>query len=209
MRILTGCAEKSSRIRPLCTPWCTALLNSLASKSWLQNFRQLAKRVPASGVYPAYHSSIKKLTASQQELVKQFPKAASSKPCCSESLVSFGEALPGEGSQSWDVQFLLLTLLEGLKKSISIFPFLLLHTSLYVPFTSLHPSLAAEDYCWTGISLFSRFTGPWLPAGNPQGHPSLLFTDRKDRGVWPSWPLLKIMLSQLQLFLSTSAGGRK
>lgn len=37
----------------------------------------------------------------------------------------------------------------------------------------------------------------------------LSWLDRKHRGVRPSWPLSQIMLSQLQLFLSTSAGGRK
>lgn len=206
--------KRREEFDPFESPDLLYLLNPLGQKSWLKNLRQLAKRVPADEVYPAHCSSVKKLTSSQQGVVRQFPKAASSKMCCNVSRAVLGQGLPPEGSQSRAVQFLILTLPERLKRAFQVFwpwlPSPLLCISLQAPFISLHPTLAAEDYCRTAISLlFSQFAWPWLPTGSPQGHPLLLFTDRKDRGVWPSWPLLKIMLSQLQLFLSTSAGGRK
>lgn len=152
-----------------------------------------------------------KKTSSQQELVRQFPKAASSKRSCNVN--TFGQGVPPGGSdpELSSSQFSPYSMTTKSISSFLIMTFLSdalqLSTS---PFISLHPSLAAENYCQTGTPLlFRRIMWPGLPTSSLLGHPSLLFTDRKDRGVWPSWPLLKIMLSQLQLFLSTSAGGRK
>lgn len=87
-------------------------------------------------------SSVKKLTASQQELVRQFPKAASSKLYCNVSTATFGQGLPPEGSWSRAVQFLILTLPERLKRTFQVFWAWLLSPllcmSLQAPFISLH-----------------------------------------------------------------------
>jgi len=169
--------KNRAEFAPFASPDLLYLLNPLAQKSWLKNHRQLAKRVPADEVYPVHHSSVKKLTASQQELERQLPEAASSKQCCNVSTATFSQGLPPEGSRSRTDSHLT----RETKKSVSSFPSM----------TSLPVRTATT------------------PCRQPAGHPLLLFTGRKDGGVWPSWPLLKIMLSQLKRFLSTSAGGRK
>lgn len=194
MRILTDCAEKKrGEFSPFSFPDLLYLLNPPAHKSWL-HLRRLAKSVPADEAYPAHHSSVKQLSASQQELVRQFPKAASSKLCCNVSTAAFGQGLPPESSRSRAVQFLIPTLPKRLKRVFQVFwawlPSPLLCISLQAPFIPLRPSSAAEDHCQTGISLlFGQFVWPRLPTGSPRGHPSLLLTDRKDRGVTQLAPI--------------------
>lgn len=202
-----------SRICPLCIPWLTVPAQSPSTEKLTWKPQMIGKKSSCRWSLPCASQQRRKANCFLAGAGKVIPKgcflwAVWWREC--------GHGWPGGPTRSGSraVQFLILALTQRLKRAFQVFwawlPSLMVFISLQAPFISLHPSLAAGDFCPTGISLlFSQFVWPWLHTGSLQGHPSLLVTDRKDQGAWPSWPLLKIMLSQPQLFLSTSAGGRK
>lgn len=130
-------------------------------------------------------------TISQQELVRQFPKAASFKLCCNVSTDAFTSGPPAKGKWSRAVQFPILTL-SGTLKSVSDHHFPLHFASLYR--SPLFPSIPGS---WGWLlnwhlpplqSAPASSVRPPDPASSPRGHPQLLFTDRKEKVCDPAGP---------------------
>lgn len=186
---------------PFALPDLSYLFNSLARKSWLNNLRCLTERVPADNVYPEHHSRGKKarcFPAGAGKAVRRgcFPRAPpAAQHEHARSVRDFSRRPAAQSCPAPDAP----VTTEGL--ILSFLTTTPLPAALHLHKHPLFPSVVDEDYCPSSVSLLFQFT--------QQVPIPLSWLDRKHRGVRPSWPLSQIMLSQLQLFLSTSAGGRK